>query len=184
VAAVPDDPGHGIERRYELDALLAHEGGHIGYGVVPSERRKAYATQILIQSLDITRSAGVQRVLVTRSVDNEGSTKVMQRCGGVFDSVVVSIDASSVNRFWIQYTLYCHRDKGTVSSPVIRANIIAISPMSACGSSRVQLRAQRRHRNYCNPIWPNVAVTTWRDHTEHAWFAGQRVIDLGRKLQK
>lgn len=26
--------------RYELDALLAHDGGHIGYGVVPSERKK------------------------------------------------------------------------------------------------------------------------------------------------
>jgi len=88
--------------RYELDALLAHEGGHIGYGVVPSERRKGYATQILAQSLEILRSAGVQHVLVTCIDGNEGSAKVIQRCGGVFDSVVAAIDGSSVNRYWIE----------------------------------------------------------------------------------
>jgi len=88
--------------RYELDALLAHEGGHIGYGVVPSERRKGYATQILIQSLDIAHRAGIQRVLVTCVVDNEGSATVIQRCGGVFDSVALSMDGSMVNRFWIE----------------------------------------------------------------------------------
>ncbi len=87
--------------RFELDAHLAHEGGHIGYGVVPSERRKGYATQILIQSLDVARGAGVQRVLVTCVVSNEGSTKVIERCGGVRDSVVLSNDGSMVNRFWI-----------------------------------------------------------------------------------
>ena len=88
--------------RFELDALLANEGGHVGYGVVPSERRKGYATQILIQSLEILRSAGVQRVFMTCIDGNEGSTKVIQRCGGILDSVVDSIDGSSVNRFWIE----------------------------------------------------------------------------------
>jgi predicted acetyltransferase len=87
--------------RFELDALLTHEGGHIGYGVVPLERRKGYATQILIQSLDIARSAGIHRVLLTCIESNEGSSKVIQRCGGVFESVVVSSDGSMVNRFWI-----------------------------------------------------------------------------------
>ena len=43
---------------------------------------------------------------------------------------------------------------------------------------------QRGHWNYCNPIWPNVAVTTWRDYSEHARFASQVVIYLGREFQK
>ena len=80
--------------------------------------------------------------------------------------------------------LRCSAHSDELAMLAIAASAIAISPVIAFKSSRVQLRAQRRHRNYCNPIWSNVAVTTWRDHTEHAWFAGQRVIDLGRKLQK
>jgi len=88
--------------RFELDSLLAHEGGHIGYGVVASERRKGYATEILVQSLNITRSAGLQRVLLTCVADNEGSAKVIQRCGGVFESAVELTNGTTVYRFWIE----------------------------------------------------------------------------------
>jgi predicted acetyltransferase len=88
--------------RFELDPPLAREGGHIGYGVIPSERRKGYATEILNQSLDIVFRAGIQRVLVTCTVDNDGSMKVIQRCGGILESVVKSIDGQLVRRFWVE----------------------------------------------------------------------------------
>jgi predicted acetyltransferase len=88
--------------RFELDSLLAHEGGHIGYGVIASERRKGYATEILIQSLDVARSTGLQRVLLTCVADNEGSAQVIQRCGGVFESVVKAAGGTMVRRFWIE----------------------------------------------------------------------------------
>ncbi|MHB1088768.1 MAG: GNAT family N-acetyltransferase [Acidimicrobiales bacterium] len=88
--------------RFELDSLLAHEGGHIGYGVVPSERRKGHATEILTQSLAITRGAGLQRVLLTCTSDNEGSARVIQRCGGVFESEVEAANGTFVRRFWIE----------------------------------------------------------------------------------
>lgn len=82
-----------------MDPLPAHEGGHIGYGVIPRERRKGYATEILAQSVDIMFKAGVHRVLVTRSVDNEGSATVIKRCRGVFESAVTSTDRQSIRRF-------------------------------------------------------------------------------------
>jgi len=88
--------------RFEMDPSLAHDGGHIGYGVIPSERRKGYATEILIQSLDIVFRAGIQRVLVTCTVDNESSMRVIQRCGGVLESVVESPEGELVRRFWIE----------------------------------------------------------------------------------
>jgi len=97
--------------RFEMDPLLAHEGGHVGYGVIPSERRKGYATEILIQSLDIMFSAGVPRVLVTCSVDNEGSAKVIQRCGGVLESVVTASDGKLVRRFWIEEQVASQRNR-------------------------------------------------------------------------
>ena len=33
--------------RYELNAWLAHAGGHIGYGIRPHARRRGWATQVL-----------------------------------------------------------------------------------------------------------------------------------------
>jgi len=88
--------------RFEMDSDLAREGGHIGYGVIPRERRKGYATEILVQSLDIVLRAGIQRILLTCTSDNEGSAKVIQRCGGVLESVVESTDGKLVRRYWIE----------------------------------------------------------------------------------
>ena len=88
--------------RFEMDANLAREGGHIGYGVIPSARRKGYATEILTQSLDIAFRFGIQHVLLTCTIDNAGSKEVIQRCGGNFESVVKSTGGKLVRRFWIE----------------------------------------------------------------------------------
>lgn len=88
--------------RFDMDANIAREGGHIGYGVIPGERRKGYATEILLQSLDIVFGQGIRRVLVTCATDNEGSQKVIERCGGVFESEVESSEGKRVRRFWIE----------------------------------------------------------------------------------
>lgn len=63
------------------DALLA-EGGHVGYAVLPGERRRGHATAILRASLDVARTLGIGPVLVTCAEDNVGSLAVITRCGG------------------------------------------------------------------------------------------------------
>jgi predicted acetyltransferase len=101
---VADVDGHLVGRtsiRHRLNEFLAHEGGHIGYGVVPDQRRKGYATEILRLSLAVARDVGVQRALVTCDDDNVGSATVIERCGGQYDSVVTSSDGSLVRRYWI-----------------------------------------------------------------------------------
>jgi predicted acetyltransferase len=87
--------------RHELNEFLASEGGHIGFGVVPEERRKGYATQILRQSLEVARALGVERVLITCSDDNIGSAAVIVRCDGVFESAVVGSKGKLVRRYRI-----------------------------------------------------------------------------------
>ena len=88
--------------RHELTEYLAREGGHIGYAVVAEHRRRGYATEILRQSLVIARAIGVERVLVTCDDDNVGSATVIERCGGVFDSLVTrSDDTTLCRRYWI-----------------------------------------------------------------------------------
>jgi len=88
--------------RFALNDLLAREGGHVGYCVLAEQRRRGYATEILRQSLVIARAGGVDRVLVTCDEDNMGSATVIERCGGVFESVVEDTrDGPPKRRYWI-----------------------------------------------------------------------------------
>jgi predicted acetyltransferase len=88
--------------RHELNEFLAREGGHIGFGLVAEHRRRGYGTEILRQSLVIARAVGIDRVLVTCADDNIGSAAVIERCGGVFDSLVEPTEGRTLTRrYWI-----------------------------------------------------------------------------------
>jgi predicted acetyltransferase len=88
--------------RHSLNDFLTHEGGHIGYAVIPAERRQGYATAILRLSVTRARALGIDDVLVTCDVDNTASSSVIERCGGLLDSVVRSAAGRSVKRYWIR----------------------------------------------------------------------------------
>ena len=91
-----------IQIRYRLNAYLANYGGHIGYGIRPTERRKGYAAEMLAQALIRCREKGLLRVLITCDADNEGSARTMMRNGGVFESEVIHPDGHVIRRYWIQ----------------------------------------------------------------------------------
>ena len=94
-----------VSIRHELNAFLAEFGGHIGYAVRPAFRRRGYATAILLQSLQTARSLGIEQALVTCDVDNVGSAKVIEKCGGVFEGVATGRDGiTDRRRYWIDCT--------------------------------------------------------------------------------
>ncbi len=71
--------------RHRLNDSLVQHGGHIGYDVRPTERRKGYATAMLGMVLERARALGLTRVMVTCDKDNIASARVIRKNGGVLD---------------------------------------------------------------------------------------------------
>ena len=91
--------------RHELtDALMAY-GGSCGYSVRPSERQKGYATMMLGHAKDLGRQLGLGRMLLTCNPENIGSSKTIERNGGILQDVLYNDQLESqVARYWINLT--------------------------------------------------------------------------------
>lgn len=88
--------------RHELNEFLAAEGGHIGYSVRPSARRRGHATEALRQSLPHARALGLDRVLVTCDETNIASARTIEANGGVLEKTVeAASDGRLVRHYWI-----------------------------------------------------------------------------------
>ncbi len=71
--------------RHRLNDFLFEQGGHIGYDVRASARRRGHATAMLRDGLEHTRRLGIDSALITCDHWNTGSRKVIEACGGVFE---------------------------------------------------------------------------------------------------
>ncbi|MFD9226025.1 GNAT family N-acetyltransferase [Streptomyces sp. NPDC060064] len=89
-----------IDLRHYLNAILFEAGGHIGYSIRPSARRRGLATWALGAVLPQARALGLDRVLVTCDDDNIGSARSIERNGGVVEDVR-STSLGVKRRYWI-----------------------------------------------------------------------------------
>lgn len=90
--------------RHELDEYLYNYGGHIGYSILPSERRKGYAYKQLLLGLKYCKSIGINRVLITCLDYNTGSSKTIEKAGGVFENIIEGEKCGEkvlYKRYWI-----------------------------------------------------------------------------------
>ncbi|OFW74951.1 MAG: GNAT family N-acetyltransferase [Alicyclobacillus sp. RIFOXYA1_FULL_53_8] len=90
-----------VNIRHALTEKLFNVGGHIGYGIRNSERRKGYATKLLALSLLKAREVGIERALVVCDKWNTGSERTIRNNGGVEDTSYIEENGNVILRFWI-----------------------------------------------------------------------------------
>lgn len=89
-----------IDLRHYLNAFLLDAGGHIGYGVRPSARRRGLAGWALGEVLHEARLLGMDRVLLTCDPGNQASERTIERAGGVLEDVRETL-VGPKRRYWI-----------------------------------------------------------------------------------
>lgn len=91
-----------VNIRHSLIEHLFNAGGHIGYGIRPSERRKGYATKLLALSLEKAKQLNITKALIVCDEVNTASEKTILHNGGLRDEDFIEEDGNVVRRFWIE----------------------------------------------------------------------------------
>ena len=85
-----------IAIRHRLTPGLREYGGHIGYDVRPSARRRGHATAMLAAALPVAGRLGIDPALITCDEGNVASRKVIETNGGVLED-----KRGDKLRFWV-----------------------------------------------------------------------------------
>ena len=90
-----------VNIRHYLNESLLLNGGHIGDGVLPSERRKGVATRMIALALEECKKLGLDDILMVCDKENIGSAKSIINNGGVLENEVI-VDGVIEQRYWIK----------------------------------------------------------------------------------
>ena len=91
-----------INIRYGLNYFLNNFGGHIGYSIRATERKKGYGHKQLVLGLEKCLEIPINKVLITCREKNIGSAKVIEGCGGIYeDTRFCKEENDNFKRYWI-----------------------------------------------------------------------------------
>ena len=92
-----------VNIRHYLNESLLLNGGHIGDGVRPSERRKGIATKMISLALEECKKLGITDVLMVCDKNNIGSAKSIINNGGILENEIL-VNGVIEQRYWIKLT--------------------------------------------------------------------------------
>lgn len=91
-----------INIRWNLSEKMLKFGGHIGYGIRPTERGKGYNKIQLYLVLLEAQKLNLDKVMLDCSVDNLGSDKTIKSLGGILERCELDeADNTMTNVYWI-----------------------------------------------------------------------------------
>ncbi len=89
-----------IQLRHSLTPELEKHGGHIGYGIRPSERRRGYGKQQLLLALGEANKLKIPKVMITCDKANVPSAKTAISCGGILTNEII-YEGKAQQVYWI-----------------------------------------------------------------------------------
>ena len=90
-----------INVRWNLNEAMLKFGGHIGYGIRPTERRKGYNKINLYLGMIEAKKIGLDKVMLDCDVNNLGSDKTLKALGGTLERTEVDpSDGVLTNVYW------------------------------------------------------------------------------------
>lgn len=102
-----------INVRWNLPKEMLQFGGHIGYGIRPTERRRGYNKINLYLGLIEAQKLGLDKVMINCEVDNIGSDKTLKALGGCLEKTEIDpADGLLTNVYWfeVEETINKYRD--------------------------------------------------------------------------
>ncbi len=85
-----------IAIRHTLNEFLREVGGHIGYDVRRSARRRGHATAMLAAALPVAAGLGIEQAMLSCDTGNVASRRTIEKNGGVPDG-----ERRGKLRFWV-----------------------------------------------------------------------------------
>lgn len=81
--------GHGSIRYNITDYEMNEFGGNIGYGILPLERKKGYASIFCHLMIEKLHELGLQNIMISCNEENIASSKVIENNGGILRKMKV-----------------------------------------------------------------------------------------------
>ncbi len=111
-----------INIRHDLNEAMKRFGGHIGYGIRPTERKKGYNKINLYLGLIKAKELGLDRVMLDCDVNNIGSDKTIRALGGILERQEIDpSDNILTNVYWIDVDESLSKNE-SIYSPYIQIN--------------------------------------------------------------